>query len=155
MTDSELKIGDPSIGPRKECGQVKFIGLVGKDAKSVKIFAEYRAGLQGLENYTHIILLYWFHLRDRPQERETLQVTPKRHPGAPQVGVFASRSPSRPNPIGLCVLELVEIKDCTLTVKGLDATAGSPVIDIKPYNPRADSVPSAKVPEWAEKGPTT
>lgn len=155
MIESELKTMDPSVRPSKKYGQVRFIGLVEKEAKSVKVFAKYRAGLQGLENYSHIILLYWFHLRDTPQERATLQVTPKRHPGAPQVGVFASRSPSRPNPIGLCVLELVEIRGCTLTVKGLDATAGSPVIDIKPYNPRADSNPHAKIPEWAEKGPST
>lgn len=155
MADSDLKTDDLSVPLSEKSGQVRFIGLVGKEAKSVKVFAKYCSGLQGLENYSHIILLYWFHLRDTPQERETLQVTPKRHQGAPEVGVFSSRSPSRPNPIGLCVAELVGIKDCILIVRGLDAISGSPVIDIKPYNPRADAIPNARIPEWAGKEPST
>ncbi|MDH5623529.1 MAG: SAM-dependent methyltransferase, partial [Candidatus Bathyarchaeota archaeon] len=72
-----------------------------------------------------------------------------------QVGVFASRSPSRPNPIGLCVTELVEMEECTLTVKGLDALQNSPIIDIKPYLPRADRIPKVRVPKWTSKGPPT
>ncbi|MFQ5888045.1 MAG: TrmO family methyltransferase, partial [Candidatus Hydrothermarchaeales archaeon] len=99
-------------------GEVKFIGVV-EDAgelSRVRIFPEFCPGLQGLERFSHIIILYWFHLRDRDDDRRVLQVTPRRHPGAPQVGVFASRSPSRSNPIGLCVAELVKIQDCTLLV---------------------------------------
>ncbi|MFQ6065059.1 MAG: tRNA (N6-threonylcarbamoyladenosine(37)-N6)-methyltransferase TrmO [Candidatus Bathyarchaeia archaeon] len=136
-------------------GEVKFVGVVedaGEDS-TVKVFPEFCMGLQGLNEFSHIIILYWLHLRDSEEERRVLQVVPKRHPGAPQVGVFASRSPSRPNPIALCVTELMKIQDCTLLVKGLDATQGSPVIDIKPYVPRADSVPDAQVPEWASRGP--
>jgi tRNA-Thr(GGU) m(6)t(6)A37 methyltransferase TsaA len=70
-------------------------------------------------------------------------------------GVFACRSPSRPNPIGLCVVELVEVEDCFLIVKVLDALKDSPIIDIKPYIPRADSIPEARVPEWTSHGPRT
>ena len=138
-------------------GELKFIGVV-EDAgelSKVKIFPEFCAGLQRLNDFSHIIVLYWFHLRDKENERRILRVIPRRHPGAPEVGVFASRSPSRPNPVGLCVTELVKIEGCTLTVKGLDALENSPIIDIKPYIPRADSIPEARVPEWTSRGPPT
>ena len=71
------------------------------------------------------------------------------------MGVFACRSPSRPNPIGLCVSELVKIEGCTLVVKELDVKVEAPIIDIKPYIPRADSVPEAKAPEWTSHEPKT
>lgn len=138
-------------------GELRFIGVV-EDAgelSKVKIFPEFCAGLQHLNEFSHIIILYWLHLRDKENERRTLRVVPKRHPGAPQVGVFASRSPSRPNPIGLCVTELVKFEGCTLVLKDLDAFENSPIIDIKPYIPRADSVPDARVPEWVLRGPPT
>jgi len=140
-----------------EKGELKFIGRVESSGElsRVKIFPEFCTGLQGLNNFSHIIILYWIHLRDKEDERRVLRVVPKRHPGAPQVGVFASRSPSRPNPIGLCVVELAKIEDCTLIVKGLDAFDESPIIDIKPYIARADSVPDARNPEWTSQGPPT
>jgi len=138
-------------------GKLSFIGIV-EDAgelSKVKIFPEFCQGLRRLNDFSHIIILYWFHLRDKEDERRTLRVVPRRHPGAAQVGVFACRSPSRPNPIGLCVAELVEIEGCDLTVRGLDALQNSPIIDIKPYIPRMDSIPNARVPEWTSGGPPT
>jgi tRNA-Thr(GGU) m(6)t(6)A37 methyltransferase TsaA len=138
-------------------GEVTFIGVVedtGELAR-VRIFPEFCVGLQSLDRFSHIMLLYWFHLRDTKEERNVLQVIPRRHPGAPRVGVFSSRSPSRPNPIGLCVTKLVKLQDCTLQVRELDASKGSPIVDIKPYIPRADSIPDARVPEWASGGPPT
>jgi tRNA-Thr(GGU) m(6)t(6)A37 methyltransferase TsaA len=106
-------------------------------------------GLKGIEEYSHLIMLYWIHLRNTAEDRRTLLVYPKRHAVNKLTGVFACRSPSRPNPIGLCVVELVERKGCTLTVKGLDALENSPIIDIKPYIPKIDSVQKAHTPEWA------
>jgi formylmethanofuran dehydrogenase subunit E len=140
-----------------EKAELKFIGIVevSGELSRVKIFPEFCAGLQGLDNFSHLIILYWFHLRDKEEERCTLQVIPRRHLGAPQIGVFASRSPSRSNPIGLCIVELTKIENCNLFVKGLDAVEGTPIIDIKPYIPRADSVRKARVPEWTSRGPPT
>jgi len=138
---------------------LRFIGVVEKEdekeVSKIRIFDEFCDGLKGLNTYSHIIILYWFHLRDTAEERAVLRVIPRRHPGSPEVGVFASRSPSRPNPIGLCVAELVKMEGNILSVKGLDALEGSPVIDLKPYNPRADAVPDAAVPQWALRGPKT
>jgi len=65
-----------------------------------------------------------------------------------EIGVFACRSPSRSNPRGLCVVELVKIDEGVLMVKGFDALESSPIIDIKPYIPRVDAVPDAKYPDW-------
>ena len=139
-------------------GELHFIGVVkkaGEQEAEVRVYPRFYAGLKGIESFSHLIILYWFHLRDREEERRTLQVIPRRHHDAPQVGVFACRSPSRPNPIGLCVVELTKIENCVLFVKGLDADAGSPIIDIKPYSPRADSIINARVPEWTSRGPPT
>jgi tRNA-Thr(GGU) m(6)t(6)A37 methyltransferase TsaA len=139
-------------------GELHFIGFVekaGEQEAKIRISPEFCPGLDSLESYSHIIILYWCHLRDNEEERHTLHVTPRRHRGAPRVGVFACRSPSRPNPIALCVTKLLKVENCTLHVKKLDALEGSPIIDIKPYNPRADSIPDARTPEWASNGPPT
>jgi len=69
-------------------------------------------------------------------------------PELPLVGRFATRSPSRPNPVGQATVKLLERHDNILKVKGLDAIDGTPVIDIKPYLPGYDSADGAKVPLW-------
>jgi tRNA-Thr(GGU) m(6)t(6)A37 methyltransferase TsaA len=139
-------------------GELQFIGVVetaGDQGARVKIFPEFCAGLKGTAGFSHLILLYWMHMRDKAEERKTLLVFPKRHMVNVETGVFACRSPSRPNPIGLSIVELVRVDGCFLTVRGLDAAQGSPVIDIKPYLPCTDSVPEARVPEWTRHGPQT
>jgi tRNA-Thr(GGU) m(6)t(6)A37 methyltransferase TsaA len=132
-------------------GELRFIGIVdiaGEEKARMRVFPEFCDAVKGIDGFSHIIVLYWIHLRDNEEERSVLQVIPRRHTRNVEVGVFACRSPSRPNPIGLCVAELMKIEDCILTVKGLDAFKNSPIIDIKPYIPRADSVSNARVPEW-------
>jgi tRNA-Thr(GGU) m(6)t(6)A37 methyltransferase TsaA len=139
-------------------GEVRFIGIVekaGEEEAKVRVFPEFCAGLKHIEDFSHLIILYWIHLRDNEEERRTLLVFPRRHAVNVEMGVFVSRSPSRPNPIGLCVVELLKVEECVLTVKDLDALEGSPIIDIKPYIPRADSIPDARVPEWTWRGPKT
>jgi len=138
--------------------KLHFIGIVEKadeEEAKIRIFPEYCCGLKGIEDFSHIIILYWIHLRATEKERKTLLVFPRRHAVNVEKGVFACRSPSRPNPIGLCVVELLKVEDCFLSVKGLDALKDSPIIDIKPYIPKADSIPNARVPEWASHGPRT
>ena len=137
-------------------GKLRFIGVVeraGEQEATVRVFEEFCAGLKGLEAFSHIIILYWIHLRDNERERKTLLVFPKKHKVKVQTGVFACRSPSRPNLIGLCAVKLRRIEDCRLIVEGLDALKDSLVIDVKPYLPRADSIPKARVPQWTQNGP--
>ena len=139
-------------------GKLRFIGVVkkaGEQEAKVRVFPEFCVGLKGLTDFSHITILYWVHLRDNEEDRRTLLVFPRRHAVNVETGVFACRSPSRPNPIGLCAVELLKVEECVLTVKGLDAFEGSPIIDIKPYMPRADSIPDARVPEWTSHGPPT
>ena len=139
-------------------GEVHFIGAVmkaGEQEAEVQIFREFCPGLKGITGFSHLIILYWMHLRDSEKERKTLLVFPKKHAVNVETGVFACRSPSRPNPMGFCVVELVRVEECVLRVKGFDAVEGSPIVDIKPYLPRADCVPNARVPEWTTHGPTT
>lgn len=139
-------------------GELHFVGVVekvGEQEAKVRVFPEFCAALRGIQDFSHLIILYWIHLRDKEEERQTLLVFPRRHMVNVEMGVFATRSPSRPNPIGLCVVELLKVEDCILTMKDLDALEGSPIIDIKPYLPRADSIPNAEVPEWTSHCPKT
>ena len=102
--------------------------------------------LDGLEEYSHITVLWWMHLLASREER--LKVHPMRREEFPLKGVFALRTPYRPNPIGKTTVKLLERHGNTLKVKGLEALNGSPIIDIKPYLPRYDSAADAKVPLW-------
>ncbi|MBC7131405.1 tRNA (N6-threonylcarbamoyladenosine(37)-N6)-methyltransferase TrmO [Candidatus Bathyarchaeota archaeon] len=135
-------------------GKLRFIGVVeevGEEKARLRIFREFSKGLKGIEEFSHLIILYWIHLRDTEKDRRTLLVFPRRHKVNVEKGVFACRSPSRPNPIGLCVVELVGVDDNVLTVKGLDAFKDSPIIDIKPYIPSIDAFPEARVPQWLKQ----
>ena len=104
--------------------------------------------LDDLEKFSHIIVLYWIHRSRRPSP---VKVHPRGNPKRALMGVFATRSPSRPNPIGKATVELLERKANTLKVRGLDAIDGSPVLDIKPYIPGYDSVDNARAPSWMVK----
>ena len=108
----------------------------------IRLFEEFVEGLEGLEDYSHAFILYWFNrvegygMRARPfggSDRE--------------VGVFATRSPHRVNPLGLTVVEILEVSPPFLIVRGLDAWTGSPVLDVKPYN-YYDIVKCPRVPSW-------
>ncbi|MGC8606518.1 MAG: tRNA (N6-threonylcarbamoyladenosine(37)-N6)-methyltransferase TrmO [Vulcanisaeta sp.] len=113
-----------------------FIGVV-------RVYDEYVDGLHGLDEYSHVILVYVFHEQREVRLRVKLKGTDK------EVGIFATRYPMRPNPIGVSVLELVKIKPPRLWLKGLDAWTGAPIIDIKPYD-YYDIVKKPKVPREFE-----
>jgi len=106
---------------------------------TVEILSKYSDGLDGLQNYSHIFVIGYFN-RLRSEQLGVLKVRPRRMlregmkiEELPLVGVFALGSPSRPNPIGLSLVELLKIDGRFLTVKGLDYFDGTPVLDIKPY----------------------
>lgn len=97
---------------------------------------EYIQGLMGLSDFEYIVVLFYFHLSEKPQ----LIVEPKGREGVEQCGVFASRSPHRPNPIGLSIVKLISVRENVIEFKGVDMIDGTPVLDIKGYskdlNPR-------------------
>ncbi|MGQ4915848.1 MAG: tRNA (N6-threonylcarbamoyladenosine(37)-N6)-methyltransferase TrmO [Candidatus Asgardarchaeia archaeon] len=116
------------------------------DVCVINIKDEFKDGLLNLDLFSHIIILFWFHLKDTIDDRKVLQVHPHRNMNLPLVGVFASRSPSRPNPIGLSVAKLIGVKDNIIITEKIDAWVGTPIIDIKPYLPHIDLIPDAIAP---------
>jgi len=106
---------------------------------TIEILDQYAEGLKDLDGFSHLILLYCFHLAKDYSLSVKTPWDSERH------GVFATRSPNRPNPIGFSVVELVERKGNQLTVKGLDALEGTPVLDIKPYLPEIDSKTGVRI----------
>lgn len=102
--------------------------------------------LDGIEEFSHVIILWWMHrLADTEMP---LRVHPNRNPEKPLRGIFAVRTPNRPNPVGLAVVRLLSRHQNTLRVEGLDALDGTPVIDIKPYIVAIDAVTDARNPAW-------
>jgi len=113
---------------------------------SIEIAPELVEGLKDLEGFSHIIVLYQFHQVSRAE----LTVTP--FLDATPHGVFATRAPTRPNPIGLSVLELKSISGNVLAVNNVDILDGSPLLDIKPYVPEFDQPNSVRI-GWLKKHP--
>jgi len=114
-----------------------------QDVSTIRLGRRYRRLLGGLEGYSHVLVIFWVH-----RAREWRM--PKDHHKPRHVKVFATRMPVRPNPIGVSAVELVSFSPETgeMTVRGLDAVDGTPILDIKPYIPNFDSVPHAGVPHW-------
>ncbi len=108
---------------------------------SLVIDEPYRRGLDGLRRASHVVILTWLHRAGR-----NLIVQKPRHAGAAS-GVFALRSPARPNPIGLHVARLMSVDEGegVLALEALDALDGTPVVDVKPYFASVDAVPEASV----------
>lgn len=105
--------------------------------------------LDGLEEFSHIIVLWWMHRLTSTEM--PLKVHPRGRQELPLRGIFAVRTPNRPNRIGKATVRLLERKGSILRVKGLDALDGSPVIDIKPYIPGYDSVEDTMSPQWLKE----
>jgi tRNA (adenine37-N6)-methyltransferase len=133
--------------------QMQPIGLVKKQGEQtfLEIKPEFAPALKGLEGFSHLWVLYWFHENDRPEGRATLQVHPRRDPENPLTGVFACRAPERPNLIGLTVGKIVKISGNVVEVSGLDARDGTPIVDLKPYIPKGDAIPEATTPGWVKR----
>ena len=129
------------------------IGKVRKqdDKIFLEIKPEFAPALKGLEDFSHLWVLYWFHENDRPKARATLQVHPRRDPANPLTGVFACRAPERPNLIGLCACRILRIEGHRVEVAGLDARDGTPIVDLKPYIPKGDAIPEATTPGWVKR----
>ena len=111
---------------------------------TIEIFKDYQDGLEDLEGFSHIILLYHFH----HSTGFKLQVVP--FMDTELRGVFATRAPRRPNPIGLSVVELDKIENGVLYIRNVDILDGTPLLDIKPYVPEFDA-PTGISLGWLEQ----
>lgn len=120
--------------PFHERGDAPRQGRFSDALITLEILPEFSEGLQDVEKHPHLIILYWL---DR-SDRTALKATPP-HTGI-EHGVFATRSPDRPNPIGIGVVDFIRREENRLFVRGLDALDGTPVLDIKPYSADLDAV---------------
>ena len=121
----------------------------GKDISYIELEKEYHSGLKGLEDFSHAIILYYLDKAEYIREKH-LQRHPQNRQDMPLAGIFSQRGKDRPNRIGLTSVEIIAVSDSVLTVKGLDAISGTPVLDIKPYYPDYDKK-DATTPEWVDR----
>ncbi|MFW9986784.1 MAG: tRNA (N6-threonylcarbamoyladenosine(37)-N6)-methyltransferase TrmO [Candidatus Odinarchaeota archaeon] len=116
-----------------------------KDVEGVvEVYPEYQQGLQDVDGFSHLILLYHFHLAKpgRLLAKPYMDTRPR--------GIFAIRGPSRPNPIGLSIVRLIKVEQNQLIVRDVDIIDGTPLLDIKPYVPEFDTRPANRI-GWLEE----
>jgi tRNA-Thr(GGU) m(6)t(6)A37 methyltransferase TsaA len=111
---------------------------------SVEIFPEYAEGLSDIEGFSHIILIYHFHLSMGFSLKVKPYLDDQLH------GIFATRAPARPNPIGISIVRLVRVEGKKLYIRDVDIVDGTPLLDIKPYVPEFDMQKAVKI-GWLEK----
>lgn len=111
---------------------------------TIEIFPEYCEGLTDLNGFSHLILLYHFHQATKVQLLVTPFMDSEPH------GIFATRAPNRPNPIGLSIVTLLQIKGNILDIENFDILDGTPLLDIKPYVPEFDNYSQVRV-GWLEQ----
>jgi tRNA-Thr(GGU) m(6)t(6)A37 methyltransferase TsaA len=140
--------------PYKRDGEVPFQAYKSEEIGEIEVFKEYEEGLKDIEGFSHLIILYMFHKsvkrsvkREHHLESRGLLVKP--YLDDTLRGLFATRSPNRPNPIGLTIVELLERKGNVLKVRGIDMLDGTPLLDIKPYVPKFDRRDRVKI-GWLE-----
>ena len=142
-----------SVGVPSREFTVHSIGWVKKAQGKTTIVLDkkYQPGLQGLDGFSHVYVLYWFGRNDNPEKRSVLQVHPRGNKQNPLTGVFATRSPARPNLIALSLCKIIEIKDNVIEIENIDALPDTPVLDLKPFISQFESK-NAVVPEWLRSG---
>lgn len=137
--------------------RLKPIGTVhaGKNGFEIRVEPEYRKALSGLEGFTHVQTLYWFHLNDSDDARSYMVSEKPYKKGPDTLGIFATRSPFRPNPIAITPSRILKLDmvSGTIRVDYIDAEDGTPVLDLKPYHPCSDRVRDAEVPAWCAHWP--
>ena len=113
---------------------------------ALDILPRWEAALAGIEDYSHLLVIFW--LDQVKRARAPRVFAPEGRAELPEVGLFATRTPRRPNPLGISTPRLSRRDGPTLWVSGIDAWPGTPIIDVKGYAPRDDLHPDATVPDW-------
>jgi len=125
---------------------------VGKEVRDKNIISqivfreELTEALEGIQDFSHLFVLFWLHEMSN-EDRRIMKVHPRGRRDMPLLGIFATRSPHRPNPIGLTRVKLLKVKGNIVTVQGLDAFDGTPILDIKPFD-SWDTTEDFKIPDW-------
>jgi len=122
----------------------------GQVVSKIEIDEEWAEALEGIEEFSHLVVVFWLH-RVGEKERNLKKIHPKDRLDLPLLGVFATRTQHRPNPIGVTVAGLMERDGRVLRVRGLDALDGTPVLDLKPYMPALEPQEDVRLPDWTGK----
>lgn len=131
--------------PFKEKTGVPIQAKVGEDfLGTIEVYEEFAEGLKDLEGFSHIHILYHFH------RHTNYSLVVKPYMDEVSRGLFSTRAPKRPNPIGLSLVKIVEIKGCIIKFQGVDILNETPLLDIKPYYHDFDSRNNAKA-GWLDK----
>lgn len=135
--------------------KISAIGIVKQENGKTSIVLEerYVKALEELDGFSHLQLIWWAHAYEDQQYRQYTQSKKPYKQGPDTIGLFATRSPIRPNPIMLTTCKLERIEDTTVIVSGLEAFDGTPVLDIKPYLPCTDRVKEVQQPSWCDEWP--
>lgn len=137
--------------------QVSPIGKinVNEEKMFIEIKPKYIPALQALDGFSHINVIWWFSDFDNEEARNTLEVSQPYKKSPDIMGIFATRSPIRPNPIALTAVQVIHIdyEKGIIQIPYIDVNDGTPVLDIKPYTPSIDRVETPGVPEWCSHWP--
>lgn len=128
---------------------------VNEDGIFIKLDQNYIPALQALDGFSHLNVIWWFSECDTEEARSILE-TPQPYKNAPEVmGIFATRSPARPNPLALTAVQIIHIdhENGIIQIAYIDANDNSPVLDIKPYTPSLDRAKNPSVPKWCGHWP--
>ncbi|WP_283410000.1 SAM-dependent methyltransferase [Anoxynatronum buryatiense] len=131
--------------------ELKLIGKVKSDQGfAIAIEDDYKEALTAMDGFSHLMVVWWANQVDQPDLRETKVLDKPYLPGPERMGVFATRSPIRPNPICISVIDVkhIDYERGIIETWYIDAEEGTPVLDIKPYYPCSDVVREPALPEW-------
>ena len=138
---------------------LKVIGYVrnSDSGARIELLPEYAPALAGLEEFSHAMVVWWCHLLDSDEYRSIVSAGKPYVNGPDGLGIFATRSPVRPNPIAFSPAMITghDVENGVIETPFLDAEDGSPVLDIKPYSPSIDRVRNATTPAWCSHWPAT
>jgi tRNA (adenine37-N6)-methyltransferase len=140
------------MSDKKQVFQVYPIGYVrrSEDDFHLEILEPYRPALQDLQYFSHVIVFFWADRFDNDEDRQNMTAKPPHFEDGRTTGVFATRSPHRPNPILTTPCRIVSVDETTgiIRVNNIDALADTAIIDLKAYYPVADRVKDATIPDW-------
>ncbi len=134
-----------------QIGKIK----IDEEGMCIEIFPEYKMALKELDDFSHVNVFWWFSDYDNEKARAVLESNSP-YKGSPDImGIFATRSPFRPNPIALTIAQILYIdqKKGVVYISYIDANNDTPVIDLKPYTPSLDRVENPTVPNWCNHWP--
>ena len=121
----------------------------------IQLDEPFRPALEGLAGFGHAVVVFWCHLVDNDEMRQAVICKRPYTKGPETLGIFATRSPVRPNPIGITPVQLtaVDVERGIIEVPFLDAENGTPVLDLKPYQPSVDRIRDVRMPDWCSHWP--